>query len=49
MIANIFLKEINNLLKEPYERQSIKKKPHVNETISSNFFVAKDYYKKDGV
>jgi hypothetical protein len=44
MITKIFLKEVNNLLKEPYERQPTNKKPHVNGTISSNFFVAKDYY-----
>jgi hypothetical protein len=48
MIAKIFEK-INNLLKKPYERQPTKKRPHVNGTIISNFFVAKDFYKKNDV
>jgi hypothetical protein len=49
MIAKIFEKEVNNLLKKPYERQPKKKTPHVNGTVISNFFVAKDFYKKDDV
>jgi len=43
MIAKIF-EEIKNILKEPYERQLVKKKPHVNGSTISNFFVAKDSY-----
>jgi hypothetical protein len=34
------------LLKEPYEKQLAKKKPHVNGTIISNFFVATNFYEK---
>jgi len=34
------------LLKEPYEKQPAKKKPHVNGTIISNFFVATNFYEK---
>jgi hypothetical protein len=32
-----------------YERQPTKKRPHVNETIISNFFTMKDFDKKDDV
>jgi hypothetical protein len=39
----------NNLLKEPNEGKLTKKRPHVNGTTISNFFVAKDSYKKDDV
>ena len=49
MIAKIFEKEVNNLLKEPHERKPTKKIPHVNGTNNSNFFVFKDSYKKDDV
>jgi hypothetical protein len=48
MIVKIF-EEINNILKEPYEKQPTKKKPHVNGTNISNFFVTKDLYRKDDV
>jgi len=48
MIAKIF-EEVNNLLKKPYERQTTKKRPHVNGTIISNCFVAKEFNKKDDV
>jgi hypothetical protein len=37
------------LLKELHERKLAKKRPHVNGTVISNFFVAKDFYKKDDV
>ncbi len=49
MIAKIFEKEVNNLLKEPHERKPTKKIPHVNGTVNSHFFVSKDSYKKDDV
>ncbi len=45
IIVQIF-EEVNNLLKEPYEKQPAKKKPHVNGTIISNFFVATIFYEK---
>ncbi len=45
MIAKIFEK-INYLLKEPYEKQLAKKKPHVIRTTIFNFFTTKDFYKK---
>jgi hypothetical protein len=45
MIAKIFEK-INNLLKEPYEKQLAKKKPHVIRTTIFYFFTTKDFYKK---
>jgi hypothetical protein len=48
MIAKIFEK-INNLLKKLHERKLAKKRPHVNETTISNFFVAKYSYKKNDV
>jgi hypothetical protein len=44
-IVKIF-EEVNNLLKEPYEKQPTKKRPHVNGTIISNFFVATIFYEK---
>jgi hypothetical protein len=37
------------LLKEFREKKPTKKRPHVNGIIISNFFVAKDFYKKDDV
>jgi hypothetical protein len=40
---------MNNSLKEPQERKLAKKKPHVNGTIISKFFFAKDFYKKSDV
>ncbi len=43
MIAKTFEK-INNLLKNPDERDSIKKRPQVNGTAIFNFFVAKVFY-----
>ncbi len=46
MIAKIFEKEVKNLLKKPHERKLTKKIPHVNGIVNSNFFVAKDSYKK---
>ncbi len=49
MIAKIVKEKVNNLLKKPYERQFTKKWPHVDVTIISNFFVTKDFYKKDDV
>jgi len=49
MIAKIFEEEVNNLLKEPHERKPTKKIPHVNEIDNSNFFVSKDFHKKDDV
>jgi len=45
MIAKTF-EEVKILLKKPYERQPAKKRPHVNGTTISDFFVAKDFYKK---
>jgi hypothetical protein len=42
-------KEVNNVLKGPYEKQFTKKKPHVNGTTIFNFFVAKDFNKKNNV
>jgi hypothetical protein len=41
--------EVNNLLKKPYERQLAKKRPHVNRTTIYNFFIVKDFYKKNDV
>jgi hypothetical protein len=49
MIAKIFEKYINNLLKKLHERKPAKKRPHVNGTIICNFFVAKGFYRKDDV
>jgi hypothetical protein len=49
MIAKIFEKEVNNLLKKPYESQLAKKILHVDGSIISNFFATKDFYKKDDV
>ncbi len=49
MVAKIFEEKVNNLLKESYERQPAKKRPHVNGTTISNFFATKDFYKKDDV
>jgi hypothetical protein len=49
MIAKMFEEEVKNMLKEPYERQRAKKIPHVNGTTIFNFFVAKEFYKKDDV
>ncbi len=49
MIAKIFEKKVKNLLKESYERQPIKKNPHVNGTTIFNFFATKDSYKKDDI
>ncbi len=46
MITKIFEEEVNNILKKPHERKPTKKIPHVNGTVNSNFFVAKDSYKK---
>jgi hypothetical protein len=46
MIAKIFEKEVNNLLKEPHERKPTKKIPHVNRIDNSNFFASKNSYKK---
>jgi hypothetical protein len=48
MITKI-IEKVNNLLKNPYERQPTKKKPHVNGTIIFNFFVAKNSCKKNDV
>jgi hypothetical protein len=45
MIAKIF-EEVNNMLKEPYEKQSTKKRPHVNGNIISKIFATKIFYKK---
>jgi hypothetical protein len=41
MIVKLFKEEVNNVLKELYERQLTKKRPHVNGTTIFNFFVAK--------
>ncbi len=41
--------EVNNLSKKPFEKEPTKKWPHANGTVISNFFVAKDSYKKDDV
>jgi hypothetical protein len=49
MIAKKFEAKVNNLLKELHDREPAKKRPHVNGTIISNFFVAKDFYKKNDV
>ncbi len=48
MIAKIS-EEVKNLLKKPYENQPTKKIPCVNGTITSNFFVTKEFYKKNDV
>jgi hypothetical protein len=45
MIAKIFEEKVNNVFKD-VERQPKKKRPHVNGTTISNFFVAKNSYKK---
>ncbi len=41
--------KVKKLFKIPYERQFAKKRPHVNGTTISNFFIVKDLYKKDDV
>jgi hypothetical protein len=45
MIAKIFEEKMSNMFKD-VERQPRKKRPHVNGTIISNFFVVKNSYKK---
>jgi hypothetical protein len=39
--CNFFFEEMKNMLKETYERQHAKKRPHVNETTIFNFFATK--------
>jgi hypothetical protein len=48
MIAKIFEKKVNNLLKDA-RKQLAKKILHVNGTTISNFFTTKHFYKKDDV
>jgi hypothetical protein len=45
MIAKKLEEKINNMFKD-VEKQPRKKRPHVNGTIISNFFVVKNSYKK---
>jgi hypothetical protein len=44
VIEKIFKKEVNNMSKEPFEKEPTKKWPHANGTVILNFFVAKDFY-----
>jgi hypothetical protein len=48
IIAKIFEKKVNNLLKD-VEKQPGTKRLHVNGTTISNVFVTKDSYKKNDV
>jgi hypothetical protein len=47
VIAKIFEQEVNNLSKTPLRKNLQKKWPYVNGNFISNFFVAKDSYKKN--
>jgi hypothetical protein len=48
-IAKVFEKEVNNPIREELKRQPTKKKPILSGVVIFNFFVTKDFFKKDDV
>ncbi len=44
--AKVFEKEVNNPIKEEWERQHAKKRHNLFGVVISNFFLAKDLFKK---